>query len=232
MTPQQRELLQNLSTVLLRLRSDQIESQQIQQLVADLVNIGIKRQDIHILIDQYSLVGRDPSECQVAINPYLIEAFAASCASVTLGGGSFPMTLTGIKAGFKDILRVEWGIWKLIAGLNEFTHLRYADYAVTNPAPLPDIDPTKVNPSITIRYAINDHWHLLKGKGFKGASPGEYRSLCKLLISNGAVYSGKGFSFGDRKYFDAAHGGDKNGIPWTWRREATSHHIVFTANSL
>lgn len=232
LTPQQNETLQNLATVLLRFRSDQIESHQIQEHVADLVNIGIERQHIHILIDQYSLVGRDPLECQAAIKPYLIEAFAASCASVTLGGGSFPMTLTGIKAGVQNILRVEWGIWKLISWSNEFPQLRYADYAVTNPAPLPDIDPQKVNPSITIRYAINDHWHLLKGKGFKGAPPGEYRSLCKLLITNGTVYSGKGFSFGDRKYFDAAHGGEKNGIPWTWRREATSHHIVFTANSL
>jgi hypothetical protein len=167
-----------------------------------------------------------------SIKPYLTEAIAASCASVTLGGGSFPMTLAGIKAGAKNIPRVEWSAWKLISTSGEFPKLRYADYTVTNPAPLPDIDPKTVNPSITIRYATNDHWHLLKGRGFKGAPPGEYRSLCKLLVTSGAVYSGKDFSFGDGKYFAAANGGVKNGIPWTWRREATSHHIVFTASSL
>lgn len=232
LTPQLREFIQKLATVLLRLRSDQIESSQIQPLVADLVGVGIKKRNIHLLIDQYSLVSREPLGCVSSIKPYLTEAIAASCASVTLGGGSFPMTLAGIKAGAKNIPRVEWNAWKLIVASGEFPQLRYADYTVTNPAPLPDIDPKTVNPSITIRYATNDHWHLLKGKGFKGAPPGEYRSLCKLLVTNGAVYSGKDFSFGDGKYFAAASGGVKNGIPWTWRREATSHHIVFTASSL
>lgn len=232
LTPQLKESIQKMETVLLRLRSDQIESSQIQPLVADLVGVGIKRRSIHLLIDQYSLVSREPGECMTSITPCLAEAVAASCASVTLGGGSFPMTLTGIKAGAKNIPRVEWGTWKLIAASGKFPQLRYADYTVTNPAPLPDIDPKTVNPSITIRYATNDHWHLLKGKGFKGAPPGEYRSLCKLLVTNGAVYSGKEFSFGDGKYFAAANGGVKNGIPWTWRREATSHHIVFMANLL
>jgi hypothetical protein len=232
LTSQLKESLQTLATVLLRLRADQIESSQIQPFVADLVGVGIKKRNIHLLIDQYSLVGREPPECVAAIKSYLTEAVAASCASVTLSGGSFPMTLAGIKAGAKNIPRVEWNAWKLIAASGEFPQLRYADYTVTNPAPLPDIDPRTVNPSITIRYATNDHWHLLKGRGFKGAPPGEYRGLCKLLVTNGAVYSGKDFSFGDGKYFTAATGGIKNGIPWTWRREATSHHIVLTANSL
>jgi len=232
LTPHLRASLLELAPVLLRLRSDQIESTQIQPLVADIVRLGIKRRDIHLLIDQYSLVSREPSGCVGSIKPYLTEAISASCASVTLGGGSFPMTLTGIKAGAKNIPRVEWHIWKHFAESGEFPRLRYADYTVTNPAPLPDIDPKTVNPSITIRYAINDHWHLLKGKGFKGAPPGEYRNLCKLLVTNVAIYSGKDFSFGDGKYFAAANGSVKNGIPWTWRREATNHHIVFTASSL
>ncbi len=232
LTPQLKESIKKFEAVLLRLRSDQIEALQIQQFVADLVDAGIKKQSIHLLIDQYSLVSREPSGCVSSIKPYLTEAVAASCASITLGGGSFPLTLTGIKAGTTNIPRVEWGTWKLIVASGEFPQLRYADYTVTNPEPLPDIDPKTVNPSITIRYAKNDHWHLLKGKGFKGAPPGEYRNLCKLLVMNGAVYSGKDFSFGDGKYYVAANGGVKNGIPWVWRREATNHHIVFTAKSL
>lgn len=233
LTPQLKGSIQKMATVLLRLRSDQLETTQIKPLVADLVEIGIKKRNIHLLVDQYSLVGREPAECVTLIKPFLAEAVAASCASVTLGGGSFPMTLAGIKAGATNIPRVEWSTWKSLAAPGEFPQLRYADYAVTNPAPLPDIDPKTVNPSITIRYATKDHWHLLKGKGFKGAPPGEYRNLCKLLVTNGAIYSGKDFSFGDGKYYAAANGSSvKNGIPWTWRREATSHHIVFTASLL
>lgn len=227
-----KETLLKLAPVLLRVRSDQINASQITPLVADLVSSGIRKKSIHILIDQYSLVSREPGDCVTTIKPYLTEAVAASCASVTLGGGSFPMTLTGIKAGVKDIPRIEWRAWKMIAKAGEFPQLRYADYSVTNPAPLPEIDPKTVNPSITIRYATKEDWHLLKGRGFKGAPAGEYANLCKLLVTNPAVYCGKHFSFGDGKYFALANGGGKNGVPWTWRREATSHHIVFTAKAL
>ena len=142
------------------------------------------------------------------------------------------MTLTGIKAGVKGIPRTDWLTWKLILQTGDFPSLRYADYTVTNPEPLPEIDPKTMNPSIAIRYAIKDSWHLLKGKGFKGAPVGEYTGLCKLLVTDKSVYSGKDFSFGDGKYFASASGIGKNGVPWTWRREATNHHIVFTAKSL
>ena len=227
LTPPLKMFIQNLPAVLLRLRSDQIKSSQIQPLVADLAETGVKIQNIHLLIDQYSIVSRDPQECAATIDSYLEEAIATSCASVTLGGGSFPMTLAGIKTGAKNILRIEWNAWKLITATGKFTQLRYADYTVTNPAPLPEIDPKTVNPSITIRYATNDHWHLLKGRGFKGAPPGEYRNLCTLLITNNAIYSGQDYSFGDGKYFAAANGGVKNGIPMdvATRSHKSSHGL-------
>lgn len=229
---QHKDHLKNTS-VLLRLRSDQIEASQVQALIADLEEKGGNKQNIHVLIDQHSIVSRDSSGCLTSVVPYLVEARASSCASVTYGGGSFPSTLTGYKAGASQIHRVEWGVWTELSTSGEYPGLRYADYAVTNPEPLPeDLDPTKVNPAIAIRYAREKNWHLLKGKGFKGAPPGEYRGLCKLLVTDAAVYSGKGFCFGDAKYFEASQGGEKNGVPWTWRREATNHHIVFTASSL
>lgn len=233
LTPQlMKSFLEPTATVLLRLRSDQIEPSQEKSLINALTAIGFKKRNIHLLIDQYSLVSQQPAACATSIRPYLAEAFATSCASVTLGGGSFPTMLTGIKAGVTNIPRIEWNVWKIILKSAEFPQLRYADYTVTNPEPLPDIDPKKVNPSISIRYAADGHWHLLKGAGFKGAPPGVYRSLCKLLITNHVVYSGEKFSSGDGRYFAAASGPNTNGSPWSWRREATNHHIVFTVDSL
>jgi hypothetical protein len=94
------------------------------------------------------------------------------------------------------------------------------------------MDATKMNPSIAIRYATNDSWKLYKGRGFKSGVPGEYRSLCKLLILDTKVYSGENFSYGDSQYKGATSSSEKNGNPSSWRKEATNHHIALTRSSL
>ncbi len=231
LTATQLEFLKAQEAVLLRLRSDQIESSQVGPSIDELAAIGIKKKNIHVLIDQQSLLDRKPAACLASVKPYLDPAFAAKCASVTIGGGSFPMFLMGIRQGITDIPRVEWKVWEFLRASRSYHGLRYADYTVTNPAPLPYIDGKVVNPAIAIRYAANGFWRLFKGRGFKSGVSGEYRNLCKLLTKD-PIYSGEDFSYGDNRYFLAASGGDKNGIPMTWRRDATSHHIVFTSTAL
>lgn len=111
--------------------------------------------------------------------------------------------------------------------------IAYADYAVTNPIPLAEgLDGSKVNPSISIRYAGPDYWRLFKGVQFKKvANRGELRSLCQLLTTD-TVYSGAPFSYADAQYLAYSTGPDTNGSPWTWRRDATNHHIALTASAL
>lgn len=226
-----KEFLARQEDVVLRLRMDQLEPTQIKPAVTALKGLGVKKRNIHLLVDQYSLVDRQPIDCQKAVIPYLDNAIAADCASVTLAGGSFPINLMGRKQGITDIPRVEWKVWLLLLASDDYQNLRYADYTVTNPAPLPDMDTTQMNPSIAIRYAADGLWRLFKGRGFKSGVPGEYKNLCKLLLAD-KVFSGAHFSYGDQMYSKAAGGGDKNGNPSSWRKEATNHHIVFTASSL
>lgn len=231
LTGAQISALSEFDEVILRLRTDEMDSSQIQPSVDSLAKF-VKKRRIHLVLDQFSLVDRQHHACIAAVTPYLHAAVAAGCASVTLAGGSFPVNLTGKRQGFTDLPRVEWQIWQEIQQDPAFNALRYADYAVTNPAPLPeDLDPKAVNPSIAIRYAADGFWRLYKGRGFKGAPRGELRNLCTLLVSDD-VYSGERYSYGDSKYYKDASGGDKNGVPWTWRRDATSHHVVFTADAL
>jgi hypothetical protein len=229
--PSHQDFVANQESVVLRLRVDQVEPPQVQAAVKSLTELGIKKRNIHLLVDQYSLLDRQPSDCLNAVKPYLDNAIASNCASVTLAGGSFPINLMGRKQGVTDIPRVEWKVWSLICASDVYQGLRYADYTVTNPAPSPDLDATQMNPSIAIRYTAKDFWRLYKGRGFKSGVPGEYRNLSKLLIAD-SVFSGAHFSYGDQMYYKAAGGGDKNGNPSSWRKEATNHHMVLTANSL
>lgn len=227
-----KEFLSGQNEVVLRIRTDQADALQVAPSINAITSLGIKKSRIHILIDQFSLVNCQDSDCFNAVKPYLKNAIGANCASVTVGGGSFPMNLMGMKQGVLNVSRVEWGVWNLLKKDNAYSGLRYADYTVTNPNPLPDIDATKMNPSIAIRYASGAFWKVYKGRGFKSGVTGEYRGLCKLLIKDPKVYSGENFSYGDRQYMNAANGNEKNGNPSSWRKEATSHHIALTISSL
>lgn len=225
------ETLQSFDEIVLRVVTGQFESAQIDPALTEL-NKFIKRKQAHLLIDQFAIVDKQPADCFNSLKPYLAAAAATACASVTVAGGSFPVNLMGRKAGVTDLPRVEWKVWGQIQAVREYEHFRFADYTVSNPNPMDDeVDPTKVNPSISLRYASDEFWRLYKGTGFKGAPAGVLKSLSKLLTAD-AIYGGPGYSFGDTKYTDYANGGTTNGIPWTWRRDATNRHIVHTTKQL
>lgn len=190
------------------------------------------KKSLHLMVDQRSIVSQAPGPKWAAIQPYLNSALASGCASTTLAGGSFPENLIGIKQGVHDLPRVEWQIWRMLRKQPEFAAVRYADYTVSNPELSPDVDPLQVNPSVAIRYAADGFWRLYKAGGFKKGIPNQYKSLSKLLISD-TIYSGNTFSYGDKQYEQAANNPKVgNGNPSSWRRDATSHHVVLTASAI
>ncbi|TFZ02988.1 hypothetical protein EZ313_17345 [Ramlibacter henchirensis] len=196
------------------------------------VGAALPKKSLHLVVDQRSIVSQAPAPKWTAIQPYLTSALASGCASTTLAGGSFPMNLIGIKQGIHDLPRVEWQIWKLLRKHSEYDVVRFADYTVSNPELGPDVDPLQVNPSVAIRYAADSFWRLYKAGGFKKGAPNQYKSLSKLLISD-PIYSGSTFSYGDKQYEQAATNPKVgNGNPSSWRRDATSHHLVLTASAL
>lgn len=226
------EGLKDFDEVVLRIAVDTVSEAQLSDLVKSAVTAGLRKRGLHLLLDQYSIVGAQPLSRLAVVTSYVDHALTLGCASVTLAGGSFPVNLVGFKQGADQVLpRVEWKIWEALQKSGGYEALRFSDYAVSNPAPLPDIDPKQVNPSVAIRYACQDHWRLLKAGGFKGGKPNQYRNLCKLLLGD-PIYSGSSFSFGDACYEKAATGASGNGNPSSWRRDATSHHLVLTRQAL
>ncbi len=217
----------------LRLQTTSIEPLQIVPLVKLATDNGLKKRNLHLVIDQFAIVKEDSAAKHAAVVPYIDAALAAQCSSVTVAGGSFPINLMGYKQGEFDIPRVEWRVWERLKADPAYKNLRFGDYTVTHPGPIPDdVDPTKMNPSVAIRYARDRDWKLYKAGGFKKGAPNQYRGLCNLLISDPTAYSGPAFSDGDDRYEKAAVGTIGNGNPSSWRRDATSHHLVFTADQL
>lgn len=229
-TDQLERIAERFDECIVRIDTPSVDITQVQPIIKLVKNV-FKKSAVHVVIDQFSMVGKDSKLMAAAIKPYLDEAVASKCVSVTISGGSFPVNLIGFKQGTFDIERVEWNVWKQIRKNGAFPEVRYSDYCVTHPALGPVIDPTQMNPSVAIRYAADGHWRLFKAGGFKKGAPNQYMALCQLLLGD-AVYSGSAYSYGDKCYSDAANAKLGNGNPSSWRRDATNHHLVLTQRSL
>lgn len=230
-TTRVRSLLRRFPEVLLRLRSDLIAADRIGPIVSLLRSAGVRPSVIHLLIDQFSLVGRDPATCAANVQPYLTEALAQRCASVTLAGGSFPLSLTGYRSGVHDIPRVEWRTWQRIRRYSQFRDVRYSDYGVTNPSPREAINPASA-PHVAIRYATPDFWRLYHGGRIRAGAQITLKGLCQSLVAD-SIYAGASFSSADESFKAAAISpiGIRR-VPWRCRRDSTARHIALTTRSL
>lgn len=195
-----------------------------------------KSMPIYVVLDLFALGDVDANVKATGIAPQARAVLAMpAIAQVAMAGGSFPMNLGALKPGVGNRLtRRELAVWKALRALPGCRAIVFGDYGVTNPEPLEEIDPTKMNPAAAIRYTLKDVWWVLRGSGVRTKGKGgmgQYNNLCKLLIAH-ADYCGATFSYGDKKYYDHAQPGATSGSLTTWRRDATSHHVVFTVRQL
>jgi len=191
---------------------------------------------IYAVIDLYALGDVDVHAKAAILRHHVLTLSAlGELASIGMAGGSFPMNLGALKPGVGNKLpRRELDVWKILRSHAGCSHVIFGDYGVTNPEPLEDIDPTKMNPAAAIRYTLKNEWWVLRGSGVRTKGKGgmsQYNGLCQLLIKS-PNYSGQHFSFGDGQYYAHAQPGASSGNLTTWRRDATSHHIVFTTRQI
>lgn len=191
---------------------------------------------IYVLLDLEAI-----GEVEVNASALMLETFVRGIIStcdplqIAVAGGSFPMTLGSFPVGVNNYIpRKELEIWKALKAKPGCAEVKFGDYAVTNPEPLGDIDPRTMNPAAAIRYCLDDKWWLPRASGVRTrgrGGMGQYNDLCKLLIAS-PQYSGSSFSFGDERYAHHALPATTSGSFMTWRRDATNHHLTFTARQL
>lgn len=220
------------SQLVVRSRVDQSPLADVLKVVAALVKECGREVKIHVVLDMYAIGDVVPAAKAAQLRPQVAAlSTLAKVATVTVAGGSFPLGLSGLKQGSAHYLeRKELTIWQEVRKLVDCDGVIFGDYGVTNPEPLEDIDPAKLNPAAAIRYALSTTWRVLRGGGVKTPGKGgmgQYKGLCKILIKS-PDYSGVTFSFGDERYEFHSQTTTSSGSYMTWRRDATSHHIVLT----
>lgn len=222
----------DVDQVILRVRVGTILPAQVEELLINLHKaLNNDEIQIHVLFDMYNIVGTSSGAKADELEPLLKAAYAIDITqTVTVAGGSFPISLQGIKQGTHLLPRVEIHTFNKLHG-DGFDNLLFGDYAVSNPTPLEGLDPTKMNPSAQIRYALDQDWLLYKGAGSKTQGMGQYNGLCKLLVTHEG-YCKPNYSMGDKRYMYHTEAGATSGSYMTWRRDATSHHVVFSARQM
>lgn len=231
--PTQVGALAGMPEVVLRMRLQTLTLASCAAAVASVRKAVGKGARLHVVFD-FEPIGEVPTAPLSALaTPFVQSTLSQGDADVVaLAGGSFPITLQGIPLGTGNLLpRREWHAWLHVRHQPGCAPLCFGDYAVTNPD-LPDIvDPRALNASAAIRYALDDQWWLLRGRGTRTAGFAQYNTLCRVLIAD-ARYHGAAFSYGDGRYFAHAQPGASSGNLTTWRRDATNHHLVQTMRRL
>ena len=154
-----------------------------------------------------------------------------------VASGAFPQDLSQPQfrePGQYDIPRVDWTLWCQLSKDLERPP-SFADYTIQHPVYLPR--DSSSNPSASIRYALEDHWVILKGQGLrnkKGAGFKQYPAQAQLLVNQKSIFKGDNFSFGDSYIAEKAKyiNTKKTGNPRSWLEAGINHHLTLVARQI
>ncbi len=153
--------------------------------------------------------------------------------TVTITAGSFPPDLSHLQVGEHPVPRVEWQLWKGIAGSRHTSRIPlFGDYTILHPFVRPNFP--GMNISASIRYTTDDYWVIMRGEGLRnegGAGFDQYPANAELLMQR-QEYCGAEFSYGDRYIFERPLKRKNPGNPTTWIAAGVNHHLTFVVRQI
>jgi hypothetical protein len=155
--------------------------------------------------------------------------------SVVLIGSSMPRSLGGgvVQEGTIGRLpRREWDLWCALAALHPSRLPTFGDYAIQNPEPPLEEQPSGPGQRANIRYTTDEATLAPRAVGAviqEGAE--QYRQLCRLLVAQ-PEFAGPEFSWGDHQIAECANGIGEPGWQNQWRGAGTSHHLRHVVDQL
>lgn len=201
----------------------------IGRIEAVLSKVNLSPSSVHLLMDLQS-VNEESTTYLVLYErlPYL-----SAWNTVTVTAGSFPPDLSHLEVGEHLVPRVEWQLWKGIAGSRRTSRIPlFGDYAILHPFVRPNFP--GMNISASIRYTTDDYWVIMRGEGLRnkgGAGYDQYPANAELLMQR-QEYCGAEFSYGDRYIFERPLKRKNPGTPTTWIAAGVNHHLTFVVRQM
>jgi len=153
--------------------------------------------------------------------------------TLTVAATAFPESMGDLKKFVQIVPRDEWIFYKkMVAKAPHGARLpTFGDYAIAHPAVSRE-DMRLLKPSATLRYTVDDAWRITKGNNVRDNGYDQYRTICKELADNAAIFAGTAFSNGDKYIDECGRGAAKTGNLTTWRWVGTNHHLTRVAADL
>jgi hypothetical protein len=192
-----------------------------------LAEAGRPANEVHLIIDLERLSGALDITA-AALKPALkAMPHATEWASLSMVGTGMPDGTQEVGQNkVKHIERLEWTLWRSLSGY-DYRQPTYGDYGVQSPNPLSDFNPLFMDSSAQLRYTTNSSWYVARGRGLKVHGNGQIHSLAQMIVNEPTVFSGEGFSWGDRWLKNCAEHKDGPGDQRQWRKVTTNHHLTF-----
>jgi hypothetical protein len=193
---------------------------------------------VHLLIDyEANDPGAPSSQALLEAIPNLNEWLTVSVAS-----GAFPPDLQGFQPGNRKIPRNDWLAWKKAIEQNK-SRLRkpsFSDYTIQYGLYKEPID--GCNPSVSIRYTLDEDWLIMRGEAVRGRAdsnhneqrPGreQWNAHAQLLCDDENLFYGESFSWGDAFIREKSVKTENHGSPEIWLRAGINHHMTVVSRQI
>jgi hypothetical protein len=153
--------------------------------------------------------------------------------SVTLAGGSFPVSLAKQNLGETSLPRLEWSLYCKTNSLASLARkVDYGDYGIQNPGRPASGHSGNAN----IRYTQNTRWVIYRGERIDfGNDTKNLTALMKplcIMAASSPEFEGKDFCWADEHIADCAGRSIPENDHPTWKAVGFNHHITHAVRQL
>ncbi len=153
--------------------------------------------------------------------------------SITLSSSAAPKDMGVMTPGRNNVPRYEWKVWKDVVSSLPFVD--YSDFSTLTPELTDPPGYVMAKATVSVRYAVDDYWIVLKGKATTGKSglamTPQYRSHAKILQSD-PEFNGLVGCWGDDRIEKIAKGTLSAGGRPQWAAYVASRHLSLIADRL
>jgi len=203
-----------------------------------LKELGTHQEFVHILID-YEATTPSTLDVDEVLNamPNL-----GAWRTLSIASGAFPPDLQGFALGNQRIPRLDWLSWKKAISESKCRGRKpsFSDYTIQYGLYKEPVEGS--NPSVSVRYTLEDEWLIMRGEAVRGKAsakrdevrPGreQWHGHAQLLCDSPDLFYGEGFSWGDAFIGERSRDRKNYGSPETWLRAGINHHMTVVTRQI